>query len=124
MKGRHVFEGRPSTIVLTDDEVREALADPVRQVIQAVRDALERIPPELSSDALSAFLDLAGANDQRELADFVLGSGAASRGSLESLGPRDVLAEAATRFARDWSAAGIPSHARPGKCNRPAAVRP
>ena len=50
VKGRHVLEGKPTTIILNDQEVREALAEPVRQIIQAVRDALERIPPELSAD--------------------------------------------------------------------------
>ena len=50
VKGRHVIEGKPTTVVLRDGEVREALAEPVRQVVQAVRDALERIPPELSAD--------------------------------------------------------------------------
>jgi rod shape-determining protein MreB len=60
VKGRHVFEGRPTTIVLEDGEVRDALAEPVRQVIQAVRDALERIPPELSADVCDRGIVLSG----------------------------------------------------------------
>src|SRR5215216_4714376 len=50
VKGRHVLEGRPTTVRLHDGQIREALAETVRQIIQAVRDGLERIPPELSAD--------------------------------------------------------------------------
>jgi len=41
VKGRHVLEGKPTTVVLNDNQIREALAEPVRLMIQAVRDALE-----------------------------------------------------------------------------------
>ena len=60
VKGRHLLEGKPTTIVLNDGEVREALADPVRQIIQAVRDGLERIPPELSADVCDRGIVLSG----------------------------------------------------------------
>ena len=50
VKGRHVLEGKPTTVTLSDGEIREALAEPLRQIVQAVKDALERIPPELSAD--------------------------------------------------------------------------
>jgi rod shape-determining protein MreB and related proteins len=60
VKGRHLHEGRPTTVTLSDGEVREALAEPVRQVIQAVRDALERIPPELSADVCDRGIVLSG----------------------------------------------------------------
>ncbi len=60
VKGRHVLEGRPTTVILSDGEIREALADPVRCVIQAVRDALERIPPELSADVCDRGIVLSG----------------------------------------------------------------
>ncbi len=60
VKGRHVIEGRPTTVTLTDGEVREALAEPVRQIIQAVRDALERVPPELSADVCDRGIVLTG----------------------------------------------------------------
>ena len=48
VKGRHVLEGVPRTVTVTDTDIREALAEPLRQIVQAVRDSLERIPPELS----------------------------------------------------------------------------
>ncbi len=60
VKGRHVLEGRPATAVLTDGEIREALAEPVRQIVRAVRDALERIPPELSADVCDKGIVLSG----------------------------------------------------------------
>ena len=60
VKGRHVLEGKPTTIVINDHEIREALAEPVRQIVQAVRDALERIPPELSADVCDRGIVLSG----------------------------------------------------------------
>jgi rod shape-determining protein MreB len=55
-----VLEGKPTTISLNDGQVREALADTVRQIIQAVRDGLERIPPELSADVFDRGIVLTG----------------------------------------------------------------
>jgi rod shape-determining protein MreB and related proteins len=60
VKGRHVLEGKPTTVTLNDGEVREALADPVKQIVQAVRDALERIPPELSADVYDRGIVMSG----------------------------------------------------------------
>jgi rod shape-determining protein MreB len=60
VKGRHVLEGKPTTVVINDEEVREALAEPVRQIVQAVRDGLERIPPELSADVCDRGIVLSG----------------------------------------------------------------
>ena len=60
VKGRHMHEGRPVTITLDDSEVREALEDPIRQIVQAVRDALERTPPELSADICDRGIVLSG----------------------------------------------------------------
>ena len=60
VKGRHVLEGKPTTITINDHQVREALAEPVRQMVQAVRDALERIPPELSADVCDRGIVLSG----------------------------------------------------------------
>ena len=60
VKGRHVLEGKPTTVTLNDGEIREALAEPVRLMVQAVRDALERIPPELSADVCDRGIVLSG----------------------------------------------------------------
>jgi len=60
VKGRHLSEGRPKTVWMDDEEVRKALGDPVRSIVQAVRDALERIPPELSADIFDRGIILTG----------------------------------------------------------------
>jgi len=60
VKGRHVLEGKPVTVVLNDKEIREALADTVRQIVAAVRNALEQTPPELSADICDRGITLSG----------------------------------------------------------------
>ena len=60
VKGRHVMEGRPVTVTMNDEEVRKALGEPVRAIVQAVHDALERIPPELSADIFDRGIILTG----------------------------------------------------------------
>jgi rod shape-determining protein MreB len=60
VKGRHLLEGVPRTIVVSDKEVREALSEPLRMIVQAVRDALERVPPELSADIYDRGVVLTG----------------------------------------------------------------
>src|SRR5574338_1633177 len=60
VKGRHLLEGVPRTVSITDDEVREALAEPIRIIVGAVRDALERAPPELSADIFDRGVVLTG----------------------------------------------------------------
>ena len=60
IKGRHLVEGVPKTITITDEEIREALADTVRVIVDAVRVALERTPPELSADIVDRGIVLTG----------------------------------------------------------------
>ena len=60
VKGRHLLEGVPRTVIISDSEIREALAEPVRLIVLAVRDALERIPPELSADIYDRGVVLTG----------------------------------------------------------------
>src|SRR6186997_809692 len=50
VKGRHSMEGVPRTVVVGDSDIRAALAEPLRHIVLAVRESLERIPPELSAD--------------------------------------------------------------------------
>ncbi len=50
VKGRDLITGMPKTINVKDDEIREALRECIGFIINAVRCALERIPPELSAD--------------------------------------------------------------------------
>jgi rod shape-determining protein MreB len=60
VKGRHVLEGKPKTVTLHDSQIREALAEPIKQIVVAVRDGLERIPPELSADVCDRGIVLSG----------------------------------------------------------------
>jgi rod shape-determining protein MreB len=60
VKGRHLLDGVPRTIVVTDTEIREALSEPLKMMVQAVRDALERVPPELSADIYDRGVVLTG----------------------------------------------------------------
>ena len=50
IKGRNLIEGVPKTITVEDSEIREALAECVGTIMNAIRVALERTPPELSAD--------------------------------------------------------------------------
>ena len=74
VKGRHVSQGVPRTVTICDQEIREALGDPLRQIVQAVRDSLERVPPELCADIYDSGMVLTGGGamlrklDQRALA--------------------------------------------------------
>ena len=60
IKGRDLVEGVPKTLVITDEEIREALAEPVATIVDAVRMALERTPPELSADIMDKGIVLSG----------------------------------------------------------------
>jgi rod shape-determining protein MreB len=50
IKGRSLIEGVPKTLIVDDGEIREALAECVATIMNAIRVALERTPPELSAD--------------------------------------------------------------------------
>jgi rod shape-determining protein MreB and related proteins len=60
VKGRHVSQGVPRTVTVSDTQIREALADTLRQIVDAVRDSLERIPPELCADIYDRGVVLTG----------------------------------------------------------------
>ncbi len=60
IKGRDLREGIPKTIVVDDQEIREALEDVVAAIVNAVRIALERTPPELSADIIDRGIVLTG----------------------------------------------------------------
>lgn len=60
VKGRDSVAGLPKTIIISSQEIREALADTVNAIVEAVRNALERCPPELSADLVDRGFVLAG----------------------------------------------------------------
>jgi rod shape-determining protein MreB len=60
IKGRDLVEGVPKTLLVSDEEIREALAETVTCIIEAVRVALEQTPPELSADIVDKGIILTG----------------------------------------------------------------
>lgn len=60
VKGRDLRTGRPVTIEITSQEVREAVAEPTSEIIEAIKETLERTPPELSADIVDTGIMLTG----------------------------------------------------------------
>jgi rod shape-determining protein MreB len=60
IRGRDLVSGLPKTIVLGSAEVREALDEPIGHIIDAVKDTLDRTPPELAGDIMDRGITLAG----------------------------------------------------------------
>ncbi len=59
-KGRDLVAGIPKTLTISDDEVREAILEPITSIIDAIKIALERTPPELAADIVDRGIVLAG----------------------------------------------------------------
>jgi rod shape-determining protein MreB len=72
IKGRDLVAGVPKTLVMNSDEVREALAEPVNQIVEAVRSVLERTPPELAADIVDRGVVLTGGGSQLRNLDVLL----------------------------------------------------
>lgn len=60
VKGRDSVAGLPKTLHISSQEIREALADTIASIVDLVRNALERCPPELSADLVDRGFVLAG----------------------------------------------------------------
>ncbi len=60
IKGRDQAAGLPRTQEVNSDEIRDALNEPVRQIVQGVRAALEHTPPELAADIIDKGIVLTG----------------------------------------------------------------
>jgi rod shape-determining protein MreB len=60
IRGRDLVGGLPRTIEVTEDEIREALSEPVRLIVEVVRQVLERTPAELASDIVDRGITLSG----------------------------------------------------------------
>ncbi len=72
IKGRDLMNGVPKEIVLSEDQISEALLEPVSQIIEAVKVALECTPPELSSDIVDKGIVLTGGASMLKNLDLVL----------------------------------------------------
>ncbi|HEX9375531.1 MAG TPA: rod shape-determining protein [Actinomycetota bacterium] len=60
VRGRELATGMPKQVEVQEEEIREALAEPVRQIIEAARDSLSEAPPELAHDVLETGMFLTG----------------------------------------------------------------
>ncbi|MFQ5504170.1 MAG: rod shape-determining protein [Planctomycetota bacterium] len=60
VSGRDFISGRPRRAIVTSDEIRAAMMDPIRHIIAGVQTVLERTPPELSADLTTTGITLAG----------------------------------------------------------------
>jgi rod shape-determining protein MreB len=60
VRGRDLLTGLPKTVILSSDEVRHALDEPVGQIIDAIKQTLDKTPPELAADIMDRGLMLAG----------------------------------------------------------------
>jgi rod shape-determining protein MreB len=60
INGRDLVTGVPKTIEISDEEIRDSLLEPINQIVEAVRIALEWTPPELASDIVDRGVVLAG----------------------------------------------------------------
>ncbi|OGJ85635.1 MAG: rod shape-determining protein [Candidatus Raymondbacteria bacterium RifOxyA12_full_50_37] len=64
VKGRDLVAGIPKTLKLSSAEIREALTEPVNNIVLAVKQALEQTPPELSADILDKGIVMTGGGSQ------------------------------------------------------------
>jgi rod shape-determining protein MreB len=72
IKGRDLMHGVPKELVLSERQIAEALVDPVTQIVEGVKVALECTPPELSSDIVDKGLVLSGGGALLNGLDYVL----------------------------------------------------
>jgi len=60
IRGRDLVTGLPKTLVISAEEVREALREPIQAIVEAIKVTLERTPPELAADIMDRGIVLAG----------------------------------------------------------------
>jgi rod shape-determining protein MreB len=72
VKGHDLVAGIPKTLLISDTEIREALMEPVSNIVETVRIALERTPPELAADIVDKGIVLAGGGALLRGLDFLL----------------------------------------------------
>lgn len=60
IKGRNLLNGLPENITITAQEIREALSDPLDQIVEAIKTTLEKTPPELAADIIDTGITMTG----------------------------------------------------------------
>jgi rod shape-determining protein MreB len=73
IKGRDLMDGIPKTLTITDSDIREALHDPIYAVLDAVKTALERTPPELAADIAEKGIVMTGGGSLLHGLDILIG---------------------------------------------------
>ena len=101
VKGRDLVAGIPKTLIISDEEIREALTETFGRIVEAVKIALERTPPELAADIVDKGVVVAGGGSLIKGLDTLLKEAtglpitlAADPLSAVALGAGKVLAEA------------------------------
>lgn len=72
IKGRDLVAGIPKTLLVNDEEIREALAEPIGTIVETVKVALERTPPELAADIVDRGIVMAGGGSMIRGLDLLL----------------------------------------------------
>ncbi|HOW16773.1 MAG TPA: rod shape-determining protein, partial [bacterium] len=72
VKGRDLVAGVPRTIIVNSDEIRDSLSDPINAIVDAVKVALERTPPELAADIVDKGVVLTGGGSLLSNLDILL----------------------------------------------------
>jgi len=73
IKGRDLMDGIPKTLTVTDSDIREALHDPIYAILDAVKTALERTPPELAADIADKGIVMTGGGSLLHGLDTLIG---------------------------------------------------
>ncbi len=60
VKGRDLLQGIPRAVIISESEIREALTEPINQIVEVVKIALEKCPPELAADILDRGIAMVG----------------------------------------------------------------
>jgi rod shape-determining protein MreB and related proteins len=60
VRGRDMLTGLPKTVIISSEEIRDALEEPVGQIVDAIKSTLDKTPPELAADIMDRGIVLAG----------------------------------------------------------------
>src|SRR5437016_4437892 len=66
VRGRDMLTGLPKTVIVSSEEVRHALEEPVNQIVDAIKSTLDKTPPELAADIMDRGIVLAGGGALRQ----------------------------------------------------------
>ena len=106
IKGRNLMSGLPENVNITSDEVREALAEPLSRIVDAVRWTLEQTPPELAADIIDHGITLTGGGALLRGLDQLIHKETGMPVSLRSI-RWTAWSRARERFWKTWTNTGI-----------------